>query len=61
MDTDDLEPRRPVLKPLDLDRASVQELKDYIGMLETEIARVRAKILAKEAYLSGAAGLFRTQ
>jgi len=59
MDTDDLEPARPVLKPLDLDRASVGELKDYILALEEEIARSKAKIAAKAAHLSGAAGLFR--
>ncbi len=60
MDTDDLEPPRPVLKPLDLDRASIAELKDYISALQAEIERARAKIGAKEAHLSGAAGLFRT-
>ncbi len=59
MDTDDLEPPRPVLKPLDFDQASIVDLNEYIARLEAEIARAKAKIAAKQAHLSGAAGLFR--
>jgi uncharacterized small protein (DUF1192 family) len=60
MDLEELEPRKKTPAPRDLDRMSIEELQDYILSLETEIARVRAKIDAKKAHLAGAAGLFKT-
>jgi uncharacterized small protein (DUF1192 family) len=59
MDIEELEPRKKVPTPLDLDRMSIEELGDYIVSLEAEIARVRAKIDAKKSHLAGAAGLFK--
>jgi uncharacterized small protein (DUF1192 family) len=59
IDWDELAPRKPAAKPRDLDTMSVEELADYIATLEEEIGRVRAKIRAKEAHRSGAAGLFK--
>ncbi len=59
MDIDDLEPRKPAVKPKDLDGMAITELQDYIGALEAEIARARAKIAAKEAHRTGAASLFK--
>ena len=55
MDTDDLEPRRPKTAPIDLDALSVKELRAYVDDLQGEIARVQAKIAAKEAHRSAAA------
>lgn len=60
IDTDDLEPARPVLKPLDLQQMSIGELKEYIVALETEITRVKAMIDQKEKHRSGIDGLFKT-
>lgn len=60
MDTDDLEPRRVKPAPRDLDAMSVAELNAYIGELQGEMDRAKAKIAAKEAHRAGAAGLFRT-
>ena len=60
MDLDELEPRKKLPAPPDLDRMSVEELKEYIVALEAEIARAAAKIEAKTAHLAGAAALFRT-
>ncbi|HEY2889532.1 MAG TPA: DUF1192 domain-containing protein [Dongiaceae bacterium] len=60
MDPEDLEPRKKKVVLRDLDSLSVQELTDYIGEMETEITRVKAKIAAKQAHLSGAASLFKT-
>ena len=57
---DELEPARPVLKPLDLQQMSVGELKDYIVSLEAEIRRAKAAIDHKEAHRSGLDGLFKT-
>jgi uncharacterized small protein (DUF1192 family) len=59
MDLDDLEPRKQTPAPRDLDRMSIEELRDYITELEAEIARVRAKIDAKKAHLAGADSLFK--
>jgi uncharacterized small protein (DUF1192 family) len=55
---DELEPARPVLKPVDLQQMSVAELQDYIVMLETEITRVDAMIVKKNAHKSGVEALF---
>lgn len=59
MDTDDLEPRKPIAKPKDLDLMGVEELQDYLGDLEAEAQRVREKILSKTDYQSVADQLFK--
>jgi uncharacterized small protein (DUF1192 family) len=59
MDLEELEPRKKLPTPPDLDRMSLEELKDYIASMEAEIARVKSKIEAKKAHLAGAAGLFK--
>lgn len=60
MEPEDLEPRKKVVAPRELDTLSVQELKDYIADLEGEIDRVKAKISLKQAHLAGAASLFKS-
>jgi uncharacterized small protein (DUF1192 family) len=59
MELEDLEPRKKAPAPRELDSLSIEELRDYIVQLEGEIDRVKAKIAAKQAHLTGAAGLFR--
>jgi len=59
MDSDDLEPRKPIEKPKDLDLMGIDELEEYLQALQSEVAEVKRKIEAKRAYLSGAAGLFK--
>jgi uncharacterized small protein (DUF1192 family) len=60
MDTDDLEPtKRPVGKP-DLEVMSIEQLKDYIAEMESEIARVREVINAKGDAHSAADAVFKT-
>lgn len=59
MDADDLEPRKAVPKPKDLDAMGIGELQDYIADLEAEIARTRAKIAAKQSLKSGAEAVFK--
>jgi uncharacterized small protein (DUF1192 family) len=59
LEPEDLEPRKKAVAPRELDSLSVQELKDYIGDLEGEIDRVKAKITLKQAHLAGAASLFK--
>jgi uncharacterized small protein (DUF1192 family) len=60
MELEDLEPRKKAPKPKDLEVMGIEELEEYLAELETEAARVKEKIAAKKAYLSGAAGLFKT-
>jgi uncharacterized small protein (DUF1192 family) len=60
IDSDDLEPQRKTLKPLDLQPMSVGELKDYITALDAEIARAENEIKKKEAHKSGIESLFGT-
>ena len=59
MDADDLEPRKAIAKPKDLDAMGIDELEDYIADLEAEIARVREKIAAKQSFKSGAEAVFK--
>ena len=59
MDLDELEPRKQQPKPKDLEAMGVDELEAYLAELEREADRVRKKIAAKKAYLSGAKSLFK--
>ncbi len=60
MEPEDLEPRKQKPKPKDLDVMGVEELEEYLAELNGEAERVKEKIAAKKAYLSGAQGLFKT-
>lgn len=60
MDPEDLEPRKKAAKLRDLDALGVEELQAYLLELETECERVKEKIAAKKAYLSGVANLFKS-
>ena len=59
MDLEELEPRKQTPKPKDLEAMGVEELEEYLAELEQEAERVREKIAAKKAYLSGAESLFK--
>ncbi|MFP6749844.1 MAG: DUF1192 domain-containing protein [Alphaproteobacteria bacterium] len=59
MDTDDLEPpRTPSGKP-DLQMMSVEQLRDYIAEMESEIARVREIIATKHDARGAAESVFK--
>lgn len=61
MDTDDLEPKRPVLsEPKDLEMMSVEALQDYIGELEAEIARAKKAIEGKQSARNAAESVFKS-
>ncbi len=60
MDIEDLEPRKAITKPVDLDLMGVIELEAYLAELEAEAERVRNKIKGKKDYLSDAAALFKS-
>ncbi|MES1990523.1 MAG: DUF1192 domain-containing protein [Pseudomonadota bacterium] len=65
MDADDLEPRKrrsdalAALAKEDLELLGVEELKDRITQLETEIMRIKAQLGRKEGTRSAAEALFK--
>lgn len=65
MDTDDLEPRRrrgealQALAREDLSLLGIEELRERISALETEIVRIRDQLEKKQGSLSAAEALFR--
>ena len=59
MEEEDLLPQRQSPKLKDLTLMGIVELEEYISGLETEIARARAEIAAKQKQRSGAESLFR--
>lgn len=60
MDVDDLEPQKQKPAPKNLEVMSIAALKEYIGELEAEIARVREAIASKEKARNGADRFFKT-
>jgi len=58
MDTDDLLPP-PKAPPIKLDMMSIEELETRIAALETEIARCRDMIKAKQKSREAAASIFK--
>jgi uncharacterized small protein (DUF1192 family) len=60
MEPEDLEPRKALQKPLDLDDLGVEELEDYLEDLAAEMQQVKEKIAAKKAYLSSVDSLFKS-
>lgn len=61
LNEDDLPTPKPKrMQPPVLDLLGVDELRDYIGELQAEIARVEADILKKQAHRSAADAVFRT-
>jgi uncharacterized small protein (DUF1192 family) len=65
MDLDDILPKRgddPLVQLLkqDLDRLSVDELRDRITLLQAEIARVQQKLDGATKFKSAASALFKS-
>ena len=56
---DDFDPKPKKPAPVDLTMMSIEELNNRIGEFETEIARMREAIKAKEAQRSTADALFK--
>jgi uncharacterized small protein (DUF1192 family) len=59
MDEEDLLPQRQPVKPRDLTLLGIAELEEYIAGLESEVARARAEIAAKQRQRTGAEALFK--
>ena len=59
MEEEDLLPQRQPKKLKDLTLLGIVELQEYIAGLESEIARARAEIAAKQKQRTGAEALFK--
>jgi uncharacterized small protein (DUF1192 family) len=57
-DEDDL-PKKLDWQPKNLESLSIDQLEEYIGVLEGEIARVRTDIAAKQSDLGAAEAFFK--
>jgi uncharacterized small protein (DUF1192 family) len=58
-DLDDLDPRQKKKTPLNLDDMNIEDLKEYVAVLQAEIDRVEAKVKAKQSHASAAASIFK--
>jgi uncharacterized small protein (DUF1192 family) len=58
IDSDDLEPPKKKIVPLNLDAMSIAELEAYIVQLTTEIERAKLKIAAKKSHRDAASAVF---
>jgi uncharacterized small protein (DUF1192 family) len=56
---DDLEPQKQTKKPKPLDDMSIEDLKEYVANLQTEIARVEVAIKAKQTHMAAMDALFK--
>ena len=59
IDDEDLTPQRQPPKLKDLTLMGIAELEEYIAGLDSEIARARAEIAAKQKQRSGAEAIFK--
>jgi uncharacterized small protein (DUF1192 family) len=59
-DEDLPKPSKKLLVPPPLDMLGIEELNDYILVLQAEISRVKAAISAKDAAKAAAAAFFRS-
>ncbi|WP_120498743.1 DUF1192 domain-containing protein [Kiloniella sp. EL199] len=60
MDLDDLEPKKGKPQLKNLEPMGLEELREYISLLEDEIARTRDEIDRKEKHRQGLDGLFKS-
>ena len=58
-DLDDLDPRQKKAQPRNLDALNVEDLQEYAQALKDELARVEAKVKAKQSHAAAAALLFK--
>jgi len=58
-DLDDLDPRQKKTQPRNLDSMNIDDLKEYVAVLEAERARVEEKIRAKQSHAAAAASFFK--
>lgn len=57
---DDLDPRTKKAKLRNLDNMSVEELREYIAALQSEIVRVESEISRKQKHMDAASSLFKS-
>jgi uncharacterized small protein (DUF1192 family) len=60
MDLDELEPRKQPSKPKDLSLYSIEDLRAYVALLKSEIARAEDMIARKTAQKDAASSIFKS-
>ena len=60
MDENDDLPQRKAPQKLDLDPMSIDEMREYIVALESEIERIKGEIEKKQRHREGIEGLFKS-
>lgn len=58
-DLDDLDPKQKKSPTRNLDTMNIEDLKEYVVVLNAELERVQAKIKAKQSHAAAAASLFK--
>jgi uncharacterized small protein (DUF1192 family) len=58
---DDLDPKHKTRKVKSLDAHSIDELKEYIDILKSEIIRVESEIQKKILHRDAVSGLFKSK
>ena len=58
INSEELDPQKPTAKKRDLEPMSIEELQDYITVLEQEIMRAEALIDKKQQHKTGIEALF---
>lgn len=58
-DLDDLDPKQKKSQPRNLDSMNIDDLKEYVDVLKTELARVEEKIKSKQSHAAAAASFFK--
>lgn len=59
MDAEDLEPLTKKAKPRDLTIMSIEDLEEYIDLMNAEIERTKVAIAAKKSARAGAESVFK--
>ena len=58
-DLDDLDPKQKKPQLKNLDSLNIEDLKEYVAVLQAEIARVEEKLKSKQSHAAAAASFFK--
>ena len=58
-DLDDLDPKQKKAQPKNLDSMNIEDLREYVAVLKTEIARVEEKLKSKQGHAAAADAFFK--
>jgi len=58
-DLDDLDPKQKKPQLKNLDSLNIEDLKEYVAVLQAEIARVEEKLKSKQSHAAAADAFFK--